>query len=306
MKTIIHSLLLCALLTVSTATLGYHPEKAGFTVEINGETNPYSTYSTFVLPGAGCSVSSGAAIVLTSNHLNLPPSPSRQWKFTAPTQPGVYSLEIKQADRSMHINLLVLTPLSDKKGEYLNGYRIGNYPATPLNGNPIYNKPKGFFEVTKENQHMLLTPHFRVSQFVCKQNDDFPKYIIVRERLLLKLEYLLEKVNNNGYSIETFGFISGYRTPYYNKLINNVPYSRHVYGGAADIYISQNQSGDMDDLNQDGVVDEKDVRIFYNIVELEFDKPSYDKYRGGLGFYRKNTRHNGFIHVDVRGWKARW
>ena len=130
--------------------------------------------------------------------------------------------------------------------------------------------------------------------------------MLIRERLLLKLEYLLEKVNEKGHEVNTFGFISGYRTPYYNALIKNVPYSRHVYGGAADIYIDQDNDGSMDDLNQDGTINEHDVQIFYKIVDSEYEKASYSKYKGGLGFYRKNGRHNGFIHVDVRGWKARW
>ena len=120
------------------------------------------------------------------------------------------------------------------------------------------------------------------------------------------MEYLLEKVNSLGYTIDTFGFISGFRTPYYNKAIRNVSRSRHLYGGAADIYIDQNQDGYMDDLNGDSITDEKDVRIFYNWVEEELGKSSYERFKGGLGFYKKNGIHQGFIHVDVRGWKARW
>jgi hypothetical protein len=213
---------------------------------------------------------------------------------------------LNSLNNEIHLNVLVITPISEKKGEYLNGYRIGNYPLSSTQGNPIYNRPKGFFEVTEENQNMLLTPHFTLRQFLCKQTSDYPKYLILRERLLLKLEYLLEKVNSNGYNIETFGFISGFRTPYYNKVIRNVSKSRHIYGGAADIYMDQDHDGYMDDLNYDGITDEKDVRIFYNLVEGEFGKSSYDRFKGGLGFYKKNNVHNGFIHVDVRGWRARW
>ena len=206
----------------------------------------------------------------------------------------------------MHLNVMVLTPISQKKGEYLNGYRIGNYPTQPLRDNPIYNRPVGLFEVTESNENMKLTPHFTLRQFLCKQAGDHPKYVIIRERLLLKLEYLLEKTNRTGYTIETFGFISGYRTPFYNKSIKNVQYSRHVYGGAADIFIDQDKNGAMDDLNKDGVIDDKDVQVFYQIVDSEYDKKDYHKFRGGLGFYKRNKVHHGFIHVDVRGTKARW
>lgn len=54
------------------------------------------------------------------------------------------------------------------------------------------------------------------------------------------LEFILEKVNAQGYRWETFCVMSGYRTPYYNKAIGNVRYSRHLWGDAADIFIDEN------------------------------------------------------------------
>ena len=59
----------------------------------------------------------------------------------------------------------------------------------------------------------------------------------LRPRLLLKLEMMLEKVNAAGYRCDTFQVMSGYRTPHYNMAIGNVKYSRHVWGGAADIFV---------------------------------------------------------------------
>jgi hypothetical protein len=283
-------------------------EKAGFTINILGETNPYKIYSVFVLPDSQFNITSETDILISSQTVEISQTDSKSWKVITPGVSGeIYTLKITNAlNNEMRLNILILTPISEKKGEYLNGYRIGNYPISSPQSNPIYNRPKGFFEVTEDNQDILLTPHFTIRQFICKQNSGFPKYLIIRERLLLKLEYLLELVNGSGYTINTFGFISGFRTPYYNKVIKNVSKSRHLYGGAADIFIDQNNDGSMDDLNKDGITDEKDVKIFYNIVETEFGKPGYDKFKGGLGFYRKNGLHNGFIHVDVRGWKARW
>ena len=291
----------------SLSTVAYTPEKAGFSIDINGEINPYKIFSTFVMPGESIHIQSSTPVILESLDMKIHKNQETSWTIEAAKSSGIYKVSVHAGEgESMALNVLVLTPLSQMKGEYLNEYRIGNYPSKPLKGNPIYNMPAGLFEVNETNLNLKLTPHFTLQQFLCKQEGDFPKYLLIRERLLLKLEYLLEKVNEKGHEVNTFGFISGYRTPYYNALIKNVPYSRHVYGGAADIYIDQDNDGSMDDLNQDGTINEHDVQIFYKIVDSEYEKASYSKYKGGLGFYRKNGRHNGFIHVDVRGWKARW
>ena len=304
MKTIC---MLIALMFSLSAVRAYSDGRAGFTITVNGEKNPYQIFSVFLMPGKEVTISSDIAVSLSGDNILSDDAASKnKHTFNAPENPGAYQVNIESANGGMILNVLVLTPTLAMKGEYLNGYRIGLYPAKPLRDNPIYNAPKGLFEVTKGNQDIKLTPHFTLKQFLCKQAGEYPKYLIVRERLLLKLEYLLERTNEKGYRIETFGFISGYRTPYYNKSIKNVQYSRHVYGGAADIIIDQDQNGSMDDLNKDGVIDEKDVQIFYDIVEGEYSKERYKPFIGGLGFYRKNGRHNGFIHVDVRGSKARW
>jgi uncharacterized protein YcbK (DUF882 family) len=146
-----------------------------------------------------------------------------------------------------------------------------------------------------------------LKQFLCKQAGEFPKYLVLNELLLLKLEFILEQVNKKGYCASTFNILSGYRTPHYNKLIGNVQYSRHLWGGAADIYIDENPRDDMmDDLNKDGLIDYKDARILYKIIDDMFGESWYEKYKGGLGRYKKTTKHGPFVHVDVRGFRARW
>ena len=285
----------------------YDTSKAGYAIDINGEINEYTIFSIFVLPNQAITIRAESNLDLKSESVTLLKTDIGLWTGTAPKLPGWYSIVISSdAGKPMKINVLVLTPISQKNGEYLNGYRIGYYPAKPLNGNEIYKRPEGFFECHASELENQLSPHFKVSQFMCKQASDYPKYLIVSERLLLKLEYLLEQTNNAGFAIETFGFVSGYRTPYYNKSIKNVPYSRHVYGGAADIFIDQDLDGYFDDLNNDQVTNEKDVEIFHQLIESQYNLPEYEKFRGGLGFYKNNGVHKGFIHVDVRGTRARW
>ena len=123
----------------------------------------------------------------------------------------------------------------------------------------------------------------------------------------MKLEMILERMNEKSHNASTFAILSAYRTPYYNKAIGNVKYSRHVYGGAADIFIDENpKDGIMDDLNKDGRTDYRDAAIIYDIIDEMYGKPKYAPYVGGLARYRRSARHGPFIHIGVRGFQARW
>jgi uncharacterized protein YcbK (DUF882 family) len=146
-----------------------------------------------------------------------------------------------------------------------------------------------------------------LGQFVSKQSGGFPKYLVLRERLLLKLEMLLEEVRSAGIPATTFRILSGYRTPFYNQSIGNeTRYSRHVYGDAADIYVDDDGDGTMDDLDGDGKSTLDDARVLAGVVEELSLKSWYQPFEGGLGLYKPNAAHGPFVHVDVRGSPARW
>jgi hypothetical protein len=60
----------------------------------------------------------------------------------------------------------------------------------------------------------------------------------------------------------------------------------------------------MDDLNRDGRVDTRDARFLASIVDrIEHEHPDLV---GGIGIYPATSAHGPFVHVDVRGVKARW
>jgi hypothetical protein len=61
-----------------------------------------------------------------------------------------------------------------------------------------------------------------------EQQQGFPKYVHLRAGLLLKLEKILHTLNDEGHAVEGLTIMSGYRTPFSNKAIGNVQYSRHV------------------------------------------------------------------------------
>ncbi|MFK5855686.1 MAG: D-Ala-D-Ala carboxypeptidase family metallohydrolase [Bacteroidota bacterium] len=248
------------------------------------------------------------SVVIKSNSGRIVSTGIGKWEYIAPTLSGNYEIIITDTSESKSIilTIFVLSPRSDKKGEYLNGYRIGNYPNENFKDRENYKKPEGFIEITKENKDIYITPHFQIKQFLCKQSSGWPKYLIINPKLLLKLEYLLNELNKSGTKANTIFIMSGYRTPYYNESIGNVKFSRHVFGDAADIYVDENLDGVIDDLNDDGKNDMADGMVMHSIISKLENNSENDHLIGGMGKYNKNSAHTYFIHVDTRGYKARW
>jgi len=305
----------CVVLQKALAHINAHfsPEKANFKIKFKNEISPYRIISVFVLPGEKLTLETidhdDIQFSLITSAGKVIQTNANKWQWQAPLKVGHSSARIlhPQSTDSISINIFVMVPYDRLKGEYLNGYRIGTYPSVPLKKLPIYKPPRGFIEVTKENQETLLSPHFKLKQFLCKQVSGFPKYVVIKERLLLKLELILERMNEKGYRCNTFHIMSGYRTPYYNKIIGNVKYSRHVWGGAADIFIDENPQDEMmDDLNKDGKINFLDAAIIYDTIDEMYGQPWYRSLLGGLGRYKKTASHGPFVHVDVRGFRARW
>jgi hypothetical protein len=77
-----------------------------------------------------------------------------------------------------------------------------------------------------------------------------------------------------------------------------------MYGDAADIFIDNDCNGWMDDLNHDGKVNIKDSEVILAAAErVEREHPGLV---GGAGVYPAESGHGPFIHIDVRGYRARW
>jgi hypothetical protein len=230
------------------------------------------------------------------------------WEWTSPSAPGLYPIQVAAPDGGNAVTLqaFVVVPYDRLQGDLLNGYRIGRYPEKPLRGLACYRVPAGFVEVTRENEDELVSPHFRLKQFVCKQPAGSQKYVVLNERLLLALEYALERVKEAGYRATTFHVMSGYRTPAYNGSLGNVRYSLHQWGAAADIFIDENGDGVMDDLNGDGLIDIRDAEVLYRLIDEASTRPEAQGLIGGLGKYPATAAHGPFVHVDVREGKARW
>jgi len=303
------ALALVLTLTASTA-LAWDSARLSVPVQVNGLTVPYPIFSIFVMPGSRIDIGfvdavGGAEISLSGRTFEV----GRE-DLTASDVPGLEVLEIRNIDSGevARINVFTLTPASRMtRNGRLNGYRIGDYPREPLRGRDIYLPPDGFVEVTSENLNTRLSPNFDLREFVAKQAADYPKYLILRPQLLLKLENILASLNRAGFSTSDFVIMSGYRTPFYNRAIGNVPNSRHVFGGAADFYIDENPvDGVMDDLNGDGKLDRGDARWLADFINEMARRGDFGARVGGLGVYGRTSAHGAFVHVDVRGTRARW
>lgn len=269
------------------------PQNKGF--KLAGKPVEYSVWHKMVMPGETLAVSlragqyaqvGGDAVI-------------RGW--TAPKTPGTHFMTVTDVNGVVisKITLFVLEPSSniDERG-YLGAYRIGEYPK---------DTPRGFIKLNKEDGDIPVSPSFNVGQFLCKQQPKvWPKYVLVSEPNLDRLETLLDDLNGKGLTdAKTFFVMSGFRTPFYNYAIGSAKFSRHMYGDATDIYVDTNpRDGVMDDINGDGVVSKADANFLYDHAQDLFGRADVDK--GGLGSYKANAVHGPFVHIDGRGRPARW
>jgi hypothetical protein len=302
---------------LSGGTIGtLDTQLAGFTVLFRGESTAYKDAFIAVMPGDAVmfdAAGPAGEYRLQTEHGTAVQRSARQWRWTAPERPGTYELSFRgpgrtEAHDDIVVHAFVMVPATEIRNGVLNGYRIGAYPSTPLKGNPIYLPPAGFIEVTRENQDTKVSPHFALKQFLCKQDParTFPKYLVLKERLPLKLEAVLQRVNELGVDVDTLNVMSAYRTPYYNHAIGDVKYSMHQWGSAADVYVDPENKNRMEDLNRDKRIDIDDAKFLYDDIERMLAVKDFKKFQGGMGYYPATSAHPPFVHVDVRGTAARW
>ena len=117
------------------------------------------------------------------------------------------------------------------------------------------------------------TAHFKISEFKCKDGTKVPERYFGN---LSKLMNMLEEIRKACGNRKTI-IISGYRTPAYNKKVGGASGSKHMEALAADIAVT-------------GLTPSLVYAIANNVVGS----------RGGVGRYKT------FVHVDCRGYRARW
>ena len=275
-------------------------------VEVNGCVDDWSSIGRFVLPGetlrlATSDDANSSGWVASAGEL-VDLGNSTCW--VAPTEPGLYPIIVTSGTAVRRVNAFVMIPYDslDKKG-YLRGVKIGKYPR-PIEQFPNFTKPRGFIIVTPDNLDTPVSPRYTLRDFAPRSLEGFPKYTVLREELLIKLELLTDLVKARGFKFDRFDVFSGYRPPAMNRRVRYGRNSAHIYGGAADIIVDGNGDGRLDDLNHDGQSNRKDAKLLAAYAEeLEAKHPELT---GGIGWYSRTRSRGAFVHVDVRGKRARW
>jgi uncharacterized protein YcbK (DUF882 family) len=237
-----------------------------------------------------------------------------------PKAPGVWNvaLAIGNAIRPVtDFSVITELPFSAKRSGKIGLYYIGNWPQesakkkrTPAKAPATaYANPSGFIQVTEDNADTYVSEHFKLRDFLTHdQPNVWPKYLVLRMTLVDKLELVLEDLSAHGVDISGVKIMSGFRSPQYNATGGNpqgrAALSRHMYGDASDIYIDNNHDGVMDDLDHDGHLTMNDAKV----IEAAVDRveAAHPELIGGAGIYPAGPGHGPFIHIDTRGYRARW
>jgi uncharacterized protein YcbK (DUF882 family) len=243
--------------------------------------------------------------LLTREDVEAIPSLTRKFGSAA-LRPGIRTVGFRTDGGEFAF--VTLKPWREKKGTFINAYHVGWWPGERRLMPDNYQNPEGFVEVTEDRADLRVSTHFYLRDFLTHdQALVWPKYVVLREELLDKLELVLATLEAQGVDSRHAHVLSGFRTPQYNQRVTaeGAAYaSRHQFGDAADVIIDSDGNGRMDDLNRDGVVDFRDTDVINRAVERV--ERQYPELVGGLGLYRATGPSGPFAHIDVRGTRARW
>ena len=298
-----HALQIFGRSRASSNAVANRADSAANSAVANGDISADSTGKTTLLSpagerGSGLSGKVFARFVMPEDWIALASLPGAS-VASASAQPQTSSAE----------TVFTMRSFGQKVRAWLNGYRLGYWPQEKGRlRSEAYRNPEGFIEVTPENEDTRVSEHFRLRDFLSHdQKEVWPKYVVLREPLLDKLELVIEDLNEHGVNAEGMRIRSGFRTPAHNFAVRSegsARDSRHQFGDAADVFIDQQGNGKMSDLNGDGRVNFADVKMILDAVERV--EARYPELVGGTGLYAYSGRSGPFAHIDVRGTKALW
>jgi hypothetical protein len=234
--------------------------------------------------------------------------------LTAPEKTGLYPVVFQEptlpdmpSSAPFRVHVVVMHPAEDVVGGMLNGYPVGTFPRDQAGERWRFERPRGFVEITEANRDILLSDHFTLGDLDCKLEVPYPHYSAIKTSLLVKLEAVSYKMLERGLPGHDIKVMSAFRTPDYNRSIGNrTTFSRHIAGDAADVFVDANGDDRMDDLNGDGRINRRDSRVLLALINSMDQSLEYGPLVGGASAYRANHDHGPFVHLDTRGYPARW
>ena len=151
-----------------------------------------------------------------------------------------------------------------------------------------------FFIVRKRDLYRKIAGNNRLMSVISADNgyrrhsmwSDEPFYVYIDRKVLYLLLDIQDELEQAGLDRDGIRIISGHRTPGHNSNVGGKKESRHLTGDALDLMIG--------DINRDGKEDRQDKKIIIPILNRLVGK------NGGLGVYARS------VHIDVRGYRARW
>ena len=192
----------------------------------------------------------------------------------------------------------------------MNSFYLGNYPKPKGKYKHLYKIPSFFYKITTANAALYLSKSFKVGELAIDKKSGFPQYVAFDYHLLKKLELIKQELIKRK-KPNNLVFIGGaFITP-----VNNIirykksqgmvaSMSRHMYGDAVDFTVDDDLDGEMDDINGDGKIDFLDAKYIEKII-TNLEKKTRCKV-GGVGLYAPPKNDIVQIHVDTRGYRARW
>lgn len=119
---------------------------------------------------------------------------------------------------------------------------------------------------------MMLTPHFALAEFACKDGSCVPDSLIPNVQALAEqLEILRVHIDR------PIVIVSGYRSAAHNKRIKGAARSQHLYAKAADIRVAGYSSPELDrdilELIAAGKLRDGGVGLYSSWVHYDIGKP---------------------------------
>jgi hypothetical protein len=139
------------------------------------------------------------------------------------TRPGVYTVQPR--DDARPFSFISLVPFHEKVNGRIGRYRIGFWPAEK--GRAVGARSTATRRLHRgdaDNKDTRVSEHFKLADFLTHdQVRVWPKYLVLDEALVDKLELVLEDLRAHGYDAKRLHVMSGFRTPQYNATAARQP-----------------------------------------------------------------------------------